>query len=345
MKIKKKRYTGSFFVLLSAIMWVFAVSSYGGWLKIPFGRVVSVKGEPLINNHRVRIRQRVYVGDRVVTDGASSLQIRTKRGDVFVVSPGSEILIKERERIHLKRGSLRSIIHKLKPDEAFKVTTAGGVAGVKGTEFIVYSPGRATAVFTSKGVVGLKNQGEEAITEANQMSQSGEGIAPLRPVNFEKDRTLKKMFKVLSSFTDVNLHIPPRMRKLKELPDIIARWNLNYVNYLIDKGRFEEALKALKIAYLFATIRDVKAEALLQRAIIASKFLNRYQDAARELDILIKDFKDTKFYESALYQRGFIEFARKNYPLCKRFFGRYKREFPHGRYLSNITILLKKIPR
>ncbi len=321
------------------------ISSYCGaiLLKIPFGTVTSIKGSPSINKRRVRIRQRIYVGDRIVTDLNSSLQIRTKKGDIFVVSPGSEVIIKDRENVHLRRGSFRSIIHKLKPDEAFKVTTAGGVAGVKGTEFIVYSPGKATAVFTRRGVVSLSNQGESSLTRAHEMSQSGEGIAPLYPVNFEKDATLKKLFKILASFTDLSLNIPPQMKKLKELPDIIARWNLNYVNYLIDKGRFEEAMKALQIAYLFATIRDVKAEAMVQRAIIASKFLDNYNEAARELDMVIDRFKDTKFYETALYQRGFIDFVRKNYRSSREFFERYKREFPSGKFISNINLLLKKM--
>ncbi len=323
----------------------FFFPSYCGaiFLKIPFGTVTSIKGTPFINHKAVRHRQRVYVGDRIITDSTSSLQIKTKKGDIFVVSPGSEIVIKDKENVHLKRGSFRSIIHKLKPNEAFKVTTAGGVAGVKGTEFIVYSPGKATAVFTRRGVVGLSNEGEVSLTRAQEMSQSGQGIAPLKPVNFAKDPTLKKLFKILTSFTDLSLNIPLRMKKLKELPDIIARWNLNYVNYLIDKGRFEEAMKALQIAYLFATIRDVKAEAMVQRAIIASKFLNNYKEAARELDTVIEKFKNTKFYETALYQRGFIEFVRKNYKASRKFFKMYKNKFPDGRFLSNINLLLKKM--
>lgn len=45
---------------------------------------------------------------------------------------------------------MRSIIHKLKPDEAFNVVSGGGVAGVKGTEFIVYAKDNASVVFTKK---------------------------------------------------------------------------------------------------------------------------------------------------------------------------------------------------
>ncbi len=311
-------------------------------IKIPFGHVVAITGKPLINEKPARIDQKVFVKDRIITDSESSLEIKTKRGDRFVVGPESDIVIKDRKNVEVKRGTLRSIINLLKPDEAFNVITTAGVAGVKGTEFLVYSNKNATAVFTKTGWVSLENKMESVVVKSKEMSQSAKTTPPISPINYEKDRTLKNMYKILISLTDMT--IPAEMKKMKSLPNIIARWNINYTTYLLDKRKFNEAIKLLSIAFYFATIKDIKAEALFQRSMVISRFLKTYFDAIRDLNEIIDHYSDTKFYESALFQRGFIEFERKSYKMCKKYFLKYKKEFPKGKYIFTVDLLLKQIP-
>ena len=333
--MKKIIFSLTFFI----IVFSFSLSEA---IKIPFGHVVGITGTPLINEKPARIDQKVFVRDRIVTDSNSSLEIKTKRGNRFIIGPESNIVIKDRRNVEVKRGTLRSIINLLKPDEAFNVITTAGVAGVKGTEFLVYSSQSATAVFTKNGWVSLENKMESVIVKSKEMSQSAKTTPPISPINYEKDQVLKSLYTTLISLTD--LKIPAEMKKMKSLPNIIARWNINYTTYLLDKRRFNEAIKLLSIAFYFATLKDLKAEALFQRSMVISRFLKTYFDAIRDLNEIIDHYFDTKFYESALFQRGFIEFERKNYDMCKKYFLRYKKEFPNGKHIYTVNLLLKQIP-
>jgi len=125
-----------------------------------------------VNKKIIKKRQRIYVGDEISTDLNATVKIKTKKGDIFFVGPNTKIIIEDTEDINVKEGTIRSIIHKLGPKEVFNVVSGGGVAGVKGTEFIVYANENASALFTKKGNVTLSNFGGKVITNKGEMSES-----------------------------------------------------------------------------------------------------------------------------------------------------------------------------
>ena len=325
---------------INILMLVFVPSVYAGWFKIPFGRVVSFTGNPVINKRTIRPKQKVFVGDLVVTDTNSTVKIKGKKGDIFFIGPDTKIIIKDKEDLKLKDGTLRSIIHKLTPKEAFRVSTGGGVAGVKGTEFIVYSNEHASAVFTKQGKVYLKNKKISVTTNKGQMSQSAYNVAPIEPVSFEDNGTLKEMYNTLLNVT--GLQVPKEMKKFKELPEIIARWNITFTNYLIDKKKFNEALKYLNIAFLFTSRPEVKAEILYQKSIIKTRFLKDYHSGNLDLESIITNYPRSKFCESAFFQRGFLKFEEKKYKKAIDYLTEYKKRFPNGRFDNEVDLLIKK---
>lgn len=315
--------------------------AYAGLFKIPFGIVESYTGTPYLNKKPIKQKQRIYVGDEISTDSNSTIKIKTKKKDILFIGPNTKMIIEDREDINVKQGTIRSIIHKLGPNEAFKVVSGGGVAGVKGTEFIVYANENASALFTKTGNVNLSNFGGEVLTNKGEMSESAYNVAPIEPVNFYKDKKLQDMYILLEKMSGIV--VPECMKKFKELPDIIARWNINYTSYLIDKSKFNEALKYLDIAFLFATISDIKAEILMQKFIINTKFLKDYSSALDYLRLIEKEYKNTRFYEDAVFHIGFIGFEIKDYKLSKEYFEKYLDLFPEGKFKNEVNIFLKKI--
>ncbi|WP_188020364.1 FecR family protein [Deferribacter autotrophicus] len=317
-------------------------------IKIYFGKITEIKGTPLVNGKRAKKRKKVYVGDKIVTDSKSSLSIIMKNKTVFVISPDSEVILKKTDRrngnteIELKKGSVRSVVAKLKPRDRYSIISAGAVAGVKGTEFIAFSNSEALCVFTDEGVVNILTDNGSVDTRKGEMTQASKGIMPLEPVNFEKDEKLKEMFQTLLSITDFKL--PDELEKSKRLPDIIARWNINYANYLADSKKYNEALKSLDYAYLFAKSPDFKAEALYKKSIIKSKFFNDLSSAEKHLLDILVSYKDTIYYEYAVFQIGFIAYEQKDYEKCKEYFNKYKKEFPEGRFNSTVDVILNLIP-
>ncbi len=329
-------------IFIFFIVFMFAnTHGFAGWLKIPFGKVVSLTGHPLINKTNATLNQKIYIGDRIYTNLNSTIKIKNKRGDVFFIGPNSIITIKHKKYIKIKNGTIRSIIEKLKPNESFRIVSEGGVAGVKGTEFIVYTNKKASVVFTKNGTVYLENLNKSVDTKEGQMSQSAHKVPPIEPVDFTKDRTLYNMFNLLQQIT--GMIVPEEMKKFKQLPEIIARWNINYTGYLIDKKEFKEALKYLDIAFLFTSIPDVKSEILIQKSIINTKFLKDYSSADKSLKTIIRDYHNTKFFEDAIFQMGFIGFEMGDYKRAKKYFNMYQKKFPHGKFKSQIKIILKQI--
>ncbi|MGA1846658.1 FecR domain-containing protein [Deferribacter abyssi] len=316
-------------------------------IKIYFGKISELKGTPLINGKVARKRKKVYVGDKIITDSRSSLSIFMRNKTIFVISPNSEVILKKTDKrssnteIELKKGSIRSIVSKLKPKNKYSISSAGAVAGVKGTEFIAYSNSEALCVFTDEGVVNILTDNGSVSTRKGEMTQASKGIIPLEPVRYEDDEKLKEMFQTLLSITDFK--IPDDLEKSERLPDIIARWNINYASYLADAKKYDEAIKSLDYAYLFAKSHDFKAEALYKKSIIMSKFINDLSSAKKYLSNILMSYKDTIYYEYAIFQMGFIAYEQKDYIKCKKYFNKYKEEFPNGRFTSTVNVILNMI--
>ncbi|BAI80799.1 hypothetical protein DEFDS_1336 [Deferribacter desulfuricans SSM1] len=335
-------------IFYSFLILVLSINIASAELKVYFGKVIKLSGTPLINGKKARLRKKVFVGDKIVTDASSSISIRLKNKTVFVISPDSEVILTKTDKnnkkteIELKKGSLRSLVTKLKPGNSYNVVSSGAVAGVKGTEFIAYSNENALCVFTEEGVVAVSTDNGSVETKKKEMSQASRDLAPLNPVNFDQDETLKDMFHTLLSITD--FEIPDELEKSKRLPDIIARWNINYSKYLADAKRYEEALKSLDYAVLFAKSKEFKSEAIYRKSILKSKHMNDINGAKILLNQIIDQYPGTTYYEYALFQLGFIAYEQKDYISCKGYFQKYKEQFPEGRFISTVDVILNLIP-
>ena len=72
-------------------------------------------------------------------------------------------------------------------------------------------------------------------------------------------------------------------------PLYFARWNINYGEYLLDVGRYLEALEAFQTAAEATTNPRVKAEASLHRATALAGFREAFEDAAHKYERLHQD--------------------------------------------------------
>jgi tetratricopeptide (TPR) repeat protein len=67
-----------------------------------------------------------------------------------------------------------------------------------------------------------------------------------------------------------------------------ARWNINYGEYLLDVGKYLEALEAFQTALEAAPNPQVRAEAALQRASTFAIFLDAYDEARQEYEQILR---------------------------------------------------------
>jgi len=120
----------------------------------------------------------------------------------------------------------------------------------------------------------------------------------------------------------------------------LAQYNLNYASYLIDVGKYLEALESYETAYEVSQHPKTKARALLHKASLLSNFLDSYQESIKTYDQILKEYPT--FAETALYQKGLLLFHLKRYQESIEVFDRYMKVYPEGTYQFSIEILRQK---
>ncbi|RPI75663.1 MAG: hypothetical protein EHM45_14655 [Desulfobacteraceae bacterium] len=308
-----------------------------------FGTIAAFEGEVYLNDGPMVMGQKVFEEDKIKTI-AGKAEIESD-GSRFLIGPHSEITLgpplnTDRSFIHCIKGTLRSAIHKLL-GQSFQVKTKFVTAGIRGTEFILHVTPAAGVLFTEEGTVRLDANGQQVDVAKMQMSQAGHGMTPLQPESIEAHPSLSVILNEMRQLCDMN--IPVEISGKKELNDIIARWDLNFSAYLIDKAEHDKAQKLSFLAFLIAEKRELKSEARFWRGTIFLRFKGEPRTALEDFNEIIKNFSDTPFFEQALYHRGLAYYDLKQMEEARTDLEEYLRVFPEGKFRENARVILKKI--
>lgn len=122
-----------------------------------------------------------YKGQHLKTDKASMATLAFKLGGLVNIDRGTEIeIIADRDvkivgdTLELKSGSLWARVKKQK--STLRIKTAGGVMGIKGTEFVVQVDGGQTRLSLLEGSVEVEpDQGEAYMAEPGERVTFGSG--------------------------------------------------------------------------------------------------------------------------------------------------------------------------
>jgi len=319
-------------------------SDKGPPIQIPFGTITQINGEVSVNGQPARPGMRVFQGDYVVTR-EGKIEITAEEASILI-GPSSEIKLgpppgKKRSNIHVQKGTLRSIIRRLLHG-GFSVMTQNAVLGVRGTDLLLLATPKASAVFVKEGTISFTAGGDTIRLDQVMMSQGGEGIAPLAPEAIESNEELTRLVKDVEQFCD--LTIPPGFSKKKDLNNIVARWNLNYASYMVDRGEFQEARKLCSLGYFVASLKRIKGECLLNRGMISFTFMGEQRVALKDFEAIVSKYGETKFAEPALYYMGLIYYHLNASDNAKRTLEQYLQLYPHGKFRENVLSILKKLP-
>ena len=91
----------------------------------------------------------------------------------------------------------------------------------------------------------------------------------------------------------------------------LAQWNINYASYLIDVGKYLEALDAYNTAYEVTAYRQTKLKALLYKANLLATFLDAEEEALNIYEKIIKEYPEGE--EIALYRKGLLLFETRRF--------------------------------
>jgi len=170
-----------FYLLLIVVILIFSSCAKNTL----FGVVKETMGDVKINGTSVK------QGTKIIEN--SSLKVN--KGYCIIVSIKNNIIIrvfndttlsskieKDSSSIVLKKGKIWTTVTKLKKDERFYVNTVNAVAGVRGTDFIVYYDKSVTGVSVIKGSVSVSDKkGNEVVLKNNEQTKVKGDNPPDKP--------------------------------------------------------------------------------------------------------------------------------------------------------------------
>ncbi|OGP29670.1 MAG: hypothetical protein A2073_08095 [Deltaproteobacteria bacterium GWC2_42_11] len=121
-----------------------------------------------------------------------------------------------------------------------------------------------------------------------------------------------------------------------------ARWSINNGKYLVDIGKYLEAIEAFQTAIETTDKPHLKAEAHLQMASVLSVFLDKIDEAAKEYELIFKEFPADPLAETALYRTGFLYFSQSRFKDAIPYLESYLKKYPKGRFSGTVQFLLKE---
>lgn len=257
----------------------------------------------------------------------------------------TEFLIKARSRkavYSVSTGKVRAVVAKFAGKSDIKVMTPTGVAGVKGTDFIVMNQGAANVYFGKEDKVEVSGgDGKKVKLSPDKMTENTAGGPPIAPVAVEPGSPLAEARAQLEAVTDVAA--PVEWEKAGRLPDMLARWNINYGQYLADSKRYKEAMDVFRIAVDLTSVPGPQAEAHLAMGTVLALYLNDPQAALAEYNVVIEKYPELPFVANALYSAGKINMDIGNKTEAIRLFKRYRAEFPQGKHIMTVEQLLRTL--
>lgn len=252
---------------------------------------------------------------------------------------------KKEAEFNLFDGKVRAMITKLPGGKVdYKVKSPTAVAGIRGTEFMMMTENKANVLFGNEGKVTVS--GEDAQKKSltpETMVQNTRGATPTDAVKVEPNSPLlqaKKDFEYITSETP-----PLDWEKSKNLPNIVARWNLNYGHYLADKGKYEEAIQVFQIALDLTNVIEIKADARLERGTVYSRFLKNSEAALAEYLIVLEEYSMLPQRETALYHTGILLSELRQIEPARKRLQQYIDEYPQGKYRGDAETYLNQLGR
>ncbi|MBF0621588.1 MAG: FecR domain-containing protein [Magnetococcales bacterium] len=242
---------------------------------------------------------------------------------------------------HVFEGVVRAFVAAQKDKQAFQLRTPTAIIGVRGTEFLVNAVFGTTTVIQIEGGVHVnegEQSGEGVLLGPGEMTANTRGRMPMVPVSLKENPGLEEIRTKLQTFTDSD--VPADIKAREAFREILSRWYISYASLLTDQKRYEDAETALLIAHNLSYLDNVKSETLLHVANIHARFRNDPKSAFLYLQRIMRDFKDTPKYESALFQMAMVMNAMNEEERSKAFLVRYATEFPEGVHISSVKTLL-----
>ncbi len=122
-----------------------------------------------------------------------------------------------------------------------------------------------------------------------------------------------------------------------------ARYYINYAGYLIDVGKYLEALESYNSAEEVTTVPKTRIDALLGKASLLSSFLDAPEDAVKVYRDVQQNYPQGA--EIAQYREGLLLFDMEDFKKAKSTLRNYLAAHPQGKFRYQTEALLNEIAK
>lgn len=122
-----------------------------------------------------------------------------------------------------------------------------------------------------------------------------------------------------------------------------ARYYINYASYLIDVGKYLEALESYEAAEEATALPKTKADALLAKASLLSSFLDAPEESLEVYQNVHAHYPQGA--EIALYREGIMLFDLQRYSQARDVLNNYLKAYPQGRFHYQAEALIREIDK
>ena len=122
-----------------------------------------------------------------------------------------------------------------------------------------------------------------------------------------------------------------------------ARYDINYASYLIEVGKYMEALENYETALELSSLPKTKIDALLAKATLLTSFLDAPEEALKVYRQVYAQYPQAA--EIARYREGLLLFQLNRYQEARDVLSDYLKRYPTGRFLFQTEALLEQIDK
>ncbi len=323
------------------------------------GKIVEIEGLVLYKEKK-ETWKRATIGQKIFKD--TYVKTGPKGRATLLFIDGSKIFLgndtvfstkqfiltsKKRNTVwNLLKGKIRAVISHFKGGSNIEIFTPTATAGVKGTDFLFYYKPPVNVFYGLEGKVKISGKDSSFVyLNPSEMTENTRGRSPITPivVPFDTEEEIAKVRKALLEITSVN--VPINWALSGKLPLILARWNINYGRYLIDKGNFKEALEVFQIAFDLTQDPQFRAESLLHKGTIFARFLKKIDEAKKVYQEILNEYPDTPEAETALYSLGLLYWDIGDKKQAKELLERYEILYPQGKHIDSVRSILQEVEK
>jgi len=159
-------------------------------------------------------------------------------------------------------------------------------------------------------------------------------------LGYISQRQMWVVVKALTNIAMLSFFLNNAYAQSNEQIEIQARWHVNYGHYLIEVGKYLEALEYFDTAFDLSTKSMIAIDALSARANLLALYLDSKEQALATYQYIENNYPEKK--QLSLYRQGLLLYEMKRFQSSESILKKYLQQYPYGKFRYQAEAILQK---